>query len=204
MKNPKLEIRSPKTELGLGARDSSRFGADGSDALRIASGSCPFAARSGLKSALLCAATLCLCILPSSFCLRAWGQYSIDWSTVDGGGGTSTGGVYSVSGTIGQPDAGKMSGGPFTLEGGFWGIVGAIQTEGAPTLSIELTNGWVKVSWPAPAPDWVLTETNRLTDATSPPWPQVAAAQYQTNAGRIFILTAPPPAHSQFYRLRKP
>ena len=27
-------------------------------------------------------------------------SYSIDWFTIDGGGGTSTGGVYSVSGTI--------------------------------------------------------------------------------------------------------
>jgi hypothetical protein len=32
-------------------------------------------------------------------------SYSIDWSTIDGGGGTSTGGVYSLSGSIGQPDA---------------------------------------------------------------------------------------------------
>ena len=31
---------------------------------------------------------------------------AVDWFTIDGGGGTSTGGVYSVSGTIGQPDAG--------------------------------------------------------------------------------------------------
>jgi hypothetical protein len=30
-------------------------------------------------------------------------SYSIDWFTIDGGGGTSTG-VYSVSGTIGQQD----------------------------------------------------------------------------------------------------
>ena len=37
-------------------------------------------------------------------------SYSIDWFTIDGGGGTSTGGVYSLSGTIGQPDAG----GPLT------------------------------------------------------------------------------------------
>jgi hypothetical protein len=37
--------------------------------------------------------------------------YSLDWSTVDGGGGTSTGGVYSVTVTIGQSDAGAMSGG---------------------------------------------------------------------------------------------
>ena len=27
-------------------------------------------------------------------------QYTIDWSTIDGGGGTSTGGTYQVSGTI--------------------------------------------------------------------------------------------------------
>ena len=48
-------------------------------------------------------------------------NYAIDWYTIDGGGGTSTGGVFSVSGTIGQPDAGVMSGGNFTVQGGFWG-----------------------------------------------------------------------------------
>ena len=53
--------------------------------------------------------------------------YKIDWYTIDGGGGMSTGGVYSVTGTIGQPDAGPtMSGGNFTLVGGFWSIVAAI------------------------------------------------------------------------------
>jgi hypothetical protein len=36
----------------------------------------------------------------SAFCLRAWRQYSIDWSRIDDGGGTGTGGVYSVTGTI--------------------------------------------------------------------------------------------------------
>ena len=46
-------------------------------------------------------------------------QYSIDWHTIDGGGGTSTNGQYSLTGTIGQPDAGTMSGGNFTLQGGF-------------------------------------------------------------------------------------
>jgi hypothetical protein len=29
--------------------------------------------------------------------------HSLDWSTIDGGG-TSTGGVYTVTGTVGQPD----------------------------------------------------------------------------------------------------
>jgi hypothetical protein len=42
---------------------------------------------------------------------------------VDGGGGTSTGGVFSLSGTIGQPDASSSSGGAYTVKGGFWGGV---------------------------------------------------------------------------------
>ena len=48
-------------------------------------------------------------------------DYRIDWYTVDGGGVMgSTGGGYGVSGTIGQPDAGTLSGGNFILVGGFW------------------------------------------------------------------------------------
>ncbi len=50
----------------------------------------------------------------------AQAQLSINWFTIDGGGGTSTGGTFSLSGTIGQPDAGIMSGGQFTVSGGFW------------------------------------------------------------------------------------
>lgn len=47
--------------------------------------------------------------------------YGISWSTVDGGGGTSNGGTYAMSGTIGQPDAGSMLGGcRYRLTGGFW------------------------------------------------------------------------------------
>lgn len=67
---------------------------------------------------------LCQCLLAQS--------YSIDGFTIDGGGGTSTGGVYSVSGTIGQPDAGApMTGGQYSLTGGFWPLY-AVQTPGAP------------------------------------------------------------------------
>jgi hypothetical protein len=50
------------------------------------------------------------------------GTYDLSWWTVDGGGSTfSTGGSYSLGGTIGQPDAGTSSGGAYTLAGGFWG-----------------------------------------------------------------------------------
>ena len=51
---------------------------------------------------------------------QSGGLYDLTWSTVDGGGGVSTGGDYTLRGIIGQPDAGAMSGGDYTLAGGFW------------------------------------------------------------------------------------
>ena len=69
---------------------------------------------------IMTAASLLLCGTAS-----AGPAYSIDWSTIDGGGGTSTGGVYTISGTIGQHDAsGALSGGVYTVTGGFWAGVG--------------------------------------------------------------------------------
>jgi hypothetical protein len=45
----------------------------------------------------------------------------LSWNTVDGGGMTySFGGSYVLGGTIGQPDAGTLSGGSYALMGGFW------------------------------------------------------------------------------------
>ena len=47
--------------------------------------------------------------------------YTIDWYTIDGGGGSMSGGGYTLSGTVGQPDAGgPMAGAGFTLSGGYW------------------------------------------------------------------------------------
>jgi hypothetical protein len=50
--------------------------------------------------------------------------FDISWFTIDGGGGASSGGAYSLNGTIGQADAGNMSGGAYTLQGGFWAGAG--------------------------------------------------------------------------------
>ena len=47
-------------------------------------------------------------------------DYSISWYTIDGGGGTSSGGTYQLSGTFGQPDAEYSGGGQYELLGGFW------------------------------------------------------------------------------------
>jgi len=52
----------------------------------------------------------------------AGGDFEITKSTIDGGGGTSTGGDFSLTGTIGQADASPVisTGGDFALAGGFW------------------------------------------------------------------------------------
>jgi hypothetical protein len=50
----------------------------------------------------------------------AQGQYELSWYTIDGGGGTSSGGPYTLVGTIGQPDTGWSAGGEYEVLGGFW------------------------------------------------------------------------------------
>jgi hypothetical protein len=67
------------------------------------------------------------------------GGFDLSWNTIDGGGSTSpsTGGSYSLSGSIGQPDAGSMAGGSYTVQGGFWytpsvALLGHVTWEGRP------------------------------------------------------------------------
>jgi hypothetical protein len=53
--------------------------------------------------------------------LAAADEFEISRSTIDGGGVMFSAATdFELSGTIGQPDAGSMSGGEFELTGGFW------------------------------------------------------------------------------------
>src|SRR5260370_24769432 len=79
-------------------------------------------------------------LLVSSLVLAHAQNYDISWYKIAGGGGSSTGGVYTVSGTIGQPDAGHLLGGSYTIDRGYWGIIAAVQTAGAPFLTLTPTN----------------------------------------------------------------
>jgi hypothetical protein len=144
---------------------------------------------------------LWLFLLSSAVCLHAQAQtnYTIDWHSVDGGGGTSTGGAYAVSGTIGQPDAGKLSGGNYTLEGGFWGIVGAVQTPGAPYLWVARTEtNTVCVWWAVSETSWQLQATTNLVTGGSV-W---SGRSYTTN-GSNCVYVESPPVGNRFYRLKQ-
>lgn len=136
-------------------------------------------------------------ILHFAFCIGAHAQFSIDWHTIDGGGGTSTGGVYTVNGTIGQSDAGgPMTNGQYSLMGGFWALPRAVQTEGAPTLKIVPAGaGQATVSWtPATGTNWVLQESLSLS---LPSWSNSPSG---TNNPAVVPATLP----KKFYRLFKP
>ena len=82
----------------------------------------------------------CLFLTAASVVLaQSGGDYDLSWSTVDGGGGKfSTGGVYALGGTIGQADVGSMSGGGYTLAGGFWSE--AVSVPAAKKLYLPMIN----------------------------------------------------------------
>jgi hypothetical protein len=126
---------------------------------------------------------------------------SIDWSKIAGGGGVSTNGQYALSGTIGQPDAGTMSGGNFSLQGGFWSVLAAVQTPGAPRLAVARTaTNTVAVFWPNADPGWKLQWTAALAPPAS--WTELPPP-YATN-GSNCVFVGPPPVANRFYRLHKP
>jgi hypothetical protein len=136
-------------------------------------------------------------LLPAA---RADNSYQIDWWTVDGGGGTGTGATFSLSGTVGQPDAGRSRGGNFTLSGGFWSLFAALQTTGAPYLRVALTpTNTVCVWWTLSGTSWQLQATTDLV-GTGSSW---SVYPYMTN-GENCIYIESLPTSSKFYRLHKP
>jgi len=51
---------------------------------------------------------------------QSGGELDLSWNTIDSGGTFSSGEGYTLGGTIGQPDAGSLTGGAYILSGGFW------------------------------------------------------------------------------------
>ena len=126
-------------------------------------------------------------------------NYSIDWFTVDGGGGTSTGGAFSVNGTVGQPDAGHLSGGNYAIDDGFWGIIASVQTPGMPPLTITRTStNTVAVSWPSPSTGFVLQQNGNLSTTS---W--VNASQIPADDGTTKSVLINPPTGNLYFRLKK-
>jgi hypothetical protein len=139
-----------------------------------------------------------LIILPASAIAQT---YTVDWYKIAGGGGTSTGGTYQVTGTIGQPDAsGAMTGGQYSVTGGFWSLISVVQMPGVPNLLI-VPNGAnsVKILWPDPATNsFTLQQNGNLATAN---W--VTSGYAITTASGTNSITITPPTGNLFFRLKQ-
>ena len=134
------------------------------------------------------------------FAFQAEAQpYSNTWYKVSGGGGTSSGGSYAISGTIGQHDAGgPMTGGIYSVSGGFWSIY-ALQTLGLPNLVISVTGpNSVTVAWPSTGTYTLQTNSNLGT----PGW--LGYGGTITTASGTNSVTFTPPKGNLYFRLSSP
>jgi hypothetical protein len=130
------------------------------------------------------------------------GQFSIDWFKIAGGGGTSTGSVYTVSGTIGQPDAGgPLTNGQYSITGGFWSLLSIVQTPGSPLLSISSTpTNTAMIFWPSPSTGFILQQNTNGVSSLN--WSNVVTTP--TDNGTIRYIIVNPPTGNRFYRLVHP
>ena len=93
-----------------------------------------------------------------------------------------------------------MSGGNYTLQGGFWGVIAAVQTPGAPYLWVTRTpTNTVMVWWALSEASWRLQATTNLV-TTGSIWTECS---YQTNGATCCRIESPP-IGKRFYRLRWP
>ena len=84
--------------------------------------------------------TLILVAALFSIVLAQTGQFDLPWHTIDSGGGESSGGDFAIQAAVGQPDASSMSGGDFTMSGGF--LVAPISPDtGAIDVFLPLLRG---------------------------------------------------------------
>ena len=128
-------------------------------------------------------------------------SYSIDWYKVSGGGGTSTGGTYQVSGTIGQHDAGgPMTGGNYSLTGGYWALTSVVQTPGLPNLTITFVGpDSVVVSWPNTG-NYTLQQNYNLANTSG----STTSGYTVTPNNGTNSITISPPVGNLFFRLKNP
>ena len=127
-------------------------------------------------------------------------SYSIDWYKIAGGGGTSSNGQFTVTGTIGQHDAGgPMVGGNFSLTGGFWSLLSVVQAAGSPTIRIFLTSSnTAVVAWPVSATGFTLQQNSVLSYSG---WNNSGAPIVVGSENQVVIA---PPTGRQFFRLVHP
>jgi hypothetical protein len=140
-----------------------------------------------------------LAFLIPRIAIAAPAQYAVDWHVVAAGGGASSNAAYAVTGTAGQPTTAHSESGRFAIDSGFWGFAAAVQTPGAPLLTIRSSVNSVMISWPSPSAGYILQFTTNLASAN---WAPVNTSPADDGATRSVII--PQATGRCFFRLLKP
>lgn len=124
----------------------------------------------GIVKLLACALGVLTALISSPLRAQTGGGYDLTRSTIDGGGATfSSAGTVQLGGTIGQPDAGALSGGGYSLTGGFWGAV-VSEATAIPTSTASPTAMGTPLPTATPsATPIVTTSATPLSPATHTP-----------------------------------
>ena len=136
--------------------------------------------------------TFALLILAAVSSARA--QFSIDWHTMDGGGGSGAAGSFEMHGTLGQPDVASGAAGNVVFAGGYWSLL----DEPLPLLRIFRFNRDIVLAWPNPSPGFGLQTS---PDLVAPSWTAVAIEPVKV--GDELQVTWGPPDGQRFFRLSK-
>ena len=126
------------------------------------------------------------------------GDLSVSNLRITGGGGTSSGGNFRLTTTLGPPTRLALGGGSFRLNTSISSLT-AIQTPGAPVLDLKITGPNLVLSWALPATEYRLQMNADL--ALTNAWTTVIQAPV-TNLG-IVSVSLPPPPGNRFFRLRR-
>ena len=125
-------------------------------------------------------------------------SFSIDAFAIAGGGGPSTGGGFSLNGTIGQLEAGAMSGGNYSLAGGFWGASQTPPPAGSVIIKVWVVLGEVHLRFTGiPGRIYYVERAQSVTG----PWPDRLAAITMPLDGVVeFVDTTGLISPKSFYR----
>ncbi len=92
-----------------------------------------------------------------------------------------------------------MTGGNYSLTGGFWSLISLVQTPGAPTLTITRSGTGVIISWPSPSSGFVLQQNTAVDNA--PGWLNYTGTI--NDNGTTKSVTINPPTGNLFFRLKE-
>ena len=143
-------------------------------------------------------------VFSSAFALtthaQSGGAFDLSWFTFDGGGGPSSGGNFSLNGTVGQPEANQqpMIGGNFSLAGGFWGANQTPPPVGSVITKVWVVGGQVHLRFTGiPGRIYYVERAHSVTG----PWPDRLAAITMPSDGVVeFVDTTAFSFPQSFYR----